>query len=727
MSGSESLPDDVLLFEDAGTGLRLSVSGRVAWLRYNQPDSPVNTLNSRVGPVFAQCFDRIEQDDAIDGAVLVSDKADTWIAGADIEELRGIREAAEAEALSRGGQQLLDRLAAFRKPIVAAIHGAALGGGLEVALACRHRIASEHDKTVLALPEVQLGLLPGAGGTQRLPRIVGLQAALDMMLTGRNIRARKAWQMGLVHELVHPAILRRVAGQRVQELAAGVPLSLRPRKTPPMQHLLEDNPIGRALVYHKARESVMKKTGGHYPAPLALLDVVKRGLEDGMAAGLAEEARAFGRLAVSAESRHLVSIFFATTALKKDNGLREGQTGTAKPVRKLAVLGAGFMGAGIAGIAVQRGSLVRLKDASLERVAAGMRAVRDVVSERQRRRQITRTQMDDMLSALGPTVDYRGFADVDLVIEAVFEDLAVKHAVLREVEAVAPQAIFASNTSTIPLRDIAAGSRRPSRVIGMHFFSPVHKMPLLEVIVTPETDGDTVATAVAYGKQLGKTVIVVNDGAGFYVNRILAPYLNEAGRLIDDGARVEDVDRALTAFGFPVGPIILLDEVGLDIAGKSGPILAAAFGPRMQPSATLTAVLASGRLGRKARRGFYRYDDKGKRDGVDDALYALTPSGPSRHAVDMTVVQQRTVLPLLNEAVRCLEEGVIRSPRDGDIGAVFGIGFPPFLGGPFRYIDQLGAAKLVAQLETLDAQHPGRYSPTPLLRDMANRGERFHP
>lgn len=727
MSGSESLPDDVLLFEDAGTGLRLSVSGRVAWLRYNQPDSPVNTLNSRVGPVFAQCFDRIEQDDAIDGAVLVSDKADTWIAGADIEELRGIREAAEAEALSRGGQQLLDRLAAFRKPIVAAIHGAALGGGLEVALACRHRIASEHDKTVLALPEVQLGLLPGAGGTQRLPRIVGLQAALDMMLTGRNIRARKAWQMGLVHELVHPAILRRVAGQRVQELAAGVPLSLRPRKTPPMQHLLEDNPIGRALVYHKARESVMKRTGGHYPAPLALLDVVKRGLEDGMAAGLAEEARAFGRLAVSAESRHLVSIFFATTALKKDNGLREGQTGTAKRVRKLAVLGAGFMGAGIAGIAVQRGSLVRLKDASLERVAAGMRAVRDVVSERQRRRQTTRTQMDDMLSALGPTVDYRGFADVDLVIEAVFEDLAVKHAVLREVEAVAPQAIFASNTSTIPLRDIAAGSRRPSRVIGMHFFSPVHKMPLLEVIVTPETDGDTVATAVAYGKQLGKTVIVVNDGAGFYVNRILAPYLNEAGRLIDDGARVEDVDRALTAFGFPVGPITLLDEVGLDIAGKSGPILASAFGPRMQPSATLTAVLASGRLGRKARRGFYRYDDKGKRDGVDDALYALTPSGPSRHAVDMTVVQERTVLPLLNEAVRCFEEGVIRSPRDGDIGAVFGIGFPPFLGGPFRYIDQLGAAKLVAQLEALDAQHHGRFSPTPLLRDMANRGERFHP
>lgn len=727
MSGTTPASDELLLFEDAATGLRLSLSGRVAWLRYDQPGSPVNTLNSRVGPVFAQCFDRIEQDERIDGVVLVSDKPDTWIAGADIDELRGIRVAAEAEALSRGGQQLLDRLAAFRKPVVAAIHGAALGGGLEVALACRHRIVTEHDKTVLALPEVQLGLLPGAGGTQRLPRLVGLQAALDMMLTGRNIRARKAWQLGLVHEMVHPAILRSVAEQRVRELAAGLPLPLRPRKTPPMQHLLEDNPLGRALVYRKARESVLKKTGGHYPAPLALLDVVKQGLEDGMAAGLAEEARAFGRLAVTPESRNLVSIFFATTALKKDSGLREGQTGSARPVRKLGVLGAGFMGAGIAGVAVQRGSLVRLKDASLERVAAGVRAVREMVGERLRRRQITRVQRDDMLSALGPTVDYRGFADVDLVIEAVFEDLEVKHRVLREVEEASPQAIFASNTSTIPLRDIAAGSRRPARVIGMHFFSPVHKMPLLEVIVTPETDGDTVATAVAYGKQLGKTVIVVNDGAGFYVNRILAPYLNEAGRLIDEGARVEDVDRALTAFGFPVGPITLLDEVGLDIAGKSGPILAAAFGARMQPSATLTAVLGSGRLGRKTRRGFYRYDEQGKRDGVDDTLYALTPNGPARLAVDPTVVQQRTVLPLLNEAVRCLEEGIIRSPRDGDIGAVFGIGFPPFRGGPFRYIDQVGAAEVAAQLDALEQQHPGRFAPTALLRDMANRGERFHP
>ncbi|MBL0940076.1 MAG: fatty acid oxidation complex subunit alpha FadJ [Gemmatimonadaceae bacterium] len=724
---SETSTTARVLFEDAATGLRLMADGGVAFLHYDQPGSPVNTLNSRVGPVFARCFDLIEHDSTLVGAVLLSDKPDTWIAGADIDELQNIHTAADAQALSHGGQMLLDRLSMFPKPIVAAIHGAALGGGLEVALACRHRIATEHDKTVLALPEVQLGLIPGAGGTQRLPRTIGLQSALDLILTGRTVRARKAWQMGLVHELVHPAILRAVATRRVHDLASGAPLPVRPRKHAAMQLLLEDNPLGRSLVFRKARESVMSRTKGRYPAPLAALDVIQRGYADGMAAGLAEEAKQFGALVVTPECRQLVSIFFATNALKKDTGVPEGHTGAARPVRKLAVLGAGFMGAGIASVAVQKGTLVRFKDASLERVGAGVRAVRDVVRERQRKKQITRVQMDDMMSALGPAVDYRGFADVDLVIEAVFEDLAVKHAVLREVETAAPQAIFASNTSTIPIRDIARGSAKPEQVIGMHFFSPVHKMPLLEVIVTPETSGDTVATVVAYGKQLGKTVIVVNDGAGFYVNRILAPYLNEAGRLVDDGARIDELDRALVSFGFPVGPMTLLDEVGLDIAGKSGPIMAAAFGERMHPSATLTAVIASGRLGRKARQGFYRYDSDGKREGVDDAVYALTPSGPTRRVFTVEEMQTRTVLPLLNEAVRCLQHDVIRSPRDGDIGAVFGIGFPPFLGGPFRYLDTLGAANVVAQLDALESRFPGRFEAAALLREMASSGRRFHP
>lgn len=716
-----------VFLQDAETGLTLTIERGVAVISYDQPGSPVNTLNSRVGPVFDRFFARVEQDEAIVGAVLTSGKVDTWIAGADIDELTHIAVAADGEALSRGGHAVLDRLAGLRKPVVAAIHGAALGGGLEVALACRHRIASDHVKTVMALPEVQLGLIPGAGGTQRLPRTVGLQAALDMILTGRNIKAKKAWQMGLVHELVHPAILRDVAVTRVLDLAAGRTPPVKPRKSSATAVLLEENALGRKLVFRKAREGVLAKTKGKYPAPLAAIDVIQHGYVEGMQAGQQEEARVFGELTVSAVSRQLVYLFFATTALKKDSGLPDGIEAQPRTVRKLGVLGAGFMGAGITTVAVQAGTLVRLKDASVERLAAGWRAVRDVVRERLKKRQITRLQLDDTMSLVGGTTDYRGFADVDLVIEAVFEDVAVKHQVLREVQAVAPNAIFASNTSTIPIREIAAAAARPEQVVGMHFFSPVHKMPLLEVIVTPDTSAETTSTAVQYGRKLGKTVIVVQDGAGFYVNRILAPYINEAGRLLDEGARIEDVDAALTAFGFPVGPIMLLDEVGLDIAGKSGPIMAAAFGDRMLPSDTLRRVVESGRLGRKAKNGFYRYDADGKREGVDESVYALTPAGSVRHDVPLSEIEQRCVLPMLNEAVRCLQHGIIRSARDGDIGAVFGIGFPPFLGGPFRHLDTLGLARVVEQLDGLNARFPGRFEPAALLREMAATGRRFHP
>lgn len=725
--GNAPVRGNLVVLADDATGLTMSVHDGVALIVYDQPGSPVNTLNTRVGPVFEQMFARIESDAGIVGAVLASAKPDSWIAGADIDELRGVTTPREGENLSRRGQQLLNRLAMMPKPVIAAIHGSALGGGLEVALACVHRVATEHPQTVLALPEVQLGLIPGAGGTQRLPRVVGLQAALDMMLTGKTVRAKKALQMGLVHELVHPAILRDVAMRRARELARGEKPDVRERKPGATAMLLEANALGRSVVFRQAREAVRKKTRGQYPAPFALLDAVQKGYVDGFEAGLLEEASRFGDLTVSPVCKQLVYLFFATTALRKDRGAPDGVAATVSPVDKIGILGAGFMGAGIAAVAVQAGTMVRLKDASLERVAAGWRAVREVGRARFRKKQLTRLQMDDMLSLVGVTTDYRGFGDVDLVIEAVFEDLAVKRQVLHEIEAVAPRAIFASNTSTIPIAQIAAGAAHPERVLGMHFFSPVHKMPLLEVIVTPQTHPDATATVVAYGRKIGKTVIVVQDGPGFYVNRILAPYINESGKLLDEGVAIEAVDQALVYFGFPVGPITLLDEVGLDIAGKSGPIMATAFGERMQPSVTLQRVVESGRLGRKARRGFYRYDNDGTRRGVDHDVYAFTPAAGRRVAVAHDAIQRRAVLPMLNEAVRCLENGVIGSARDGDIGAVFGIGFPPFLGGPFRYLDSMGAASAVRQLEELNARYPGRFEAAALLRTMSATHARFHP
>jgi len=430
---------------------------------------------------------------------------------------------------------------------------------------------------------------------------------------------------------------------------------------------------------------------------------------------------------VTEVSKQRVFLFFATNALKRDPGVDVEPAPTPAKVAKVGIIGAGFMGAGIASIAVQQGTLVRLRDADHQRVGKGLAAVRDVLKERLTRKQITRPQLDDMMSLVGGTIDYSGFGNADLVIEAVFEELGVKHQVLREVEAVMrDDAIFASNTSTIPIARIAEASRRPERVLGMHFFSPVHKMPLLEVITTERTDPGATATVVAYGRTLGKTVIVVNDGPGFYANRILSPYVNEAGKLLDEGVAIEAIDRALVEFGFPVGPITLVDEVGIDVAAKAGNIVADAFGERMAPSQSLQRVIAAGRLGRKGRRGFYLYDDEGKKGAVDPTVYELLPSGNQRMVARPDEVQRRTVYAMLNEAARCLDEGILRSPRDGDVGAVFGIGFPPFRGGPFRYMDSVGIPNVVQILEELNARYGGRYEAAGILRRMANRGQKFH-
>jgi 3-hydroxyacyl-CoA dehydrogenase/enoyl-CoA hydratase/3-hydroxybutyryl-CoA epimerase len=650
-----------------------------------------------------------------------------WIAGADVEELAHVATPADGERLSLDGQILLARVERLRTPIVAAIQGACLGGGLELALACAYRIAADTPKTILALPEVNLGLIPGGGGTQRLPRVVGLRTALDMILRGANVRARKALQTGLVDELVHPAILREIALARARELGEGRrPPRRRSSGGATQRLLLEENPVGRAVVFRQAREQTLAKSKGHYPAPMAAIEAIAAGYLGGSDRGYREEARAFGAMAANPVSKQLIYLFFAQNALKRDSGVPPNAHATE--LRKIAVLGTGFMGAGITSVAVQQGIAVRFKDTEHGRVLAGMAGVRTVVKERLTRRQITRQQFDDMMSLAEGTIEYSGFGNVRLVIEAVFEDLGVKQAVIREIERVVPAgAVIASNTSTIPIAAIATASRDPSRVIGMHFFSPVPKMPLLEVIVTPETNPDVIATTVALGRRLGKTVIVVNDSPGFYVNRILAPYVNEAAKMLDEGVSVEAIDKALVAFGFPVGPITLVDEVGLDVAAKSGHIIAEAYGARITPSASIQRVLAAGRLGRKNRKGFYLYDEQGEKKGVDASVYTLLPTGAQRSTIPDEVIQERTVLAMLNEAVRCLEDGVIRSTRDGDIGAVMGIGFPPFRGGPFRYIDTLGAAHVVKRLEELNDKYAPRFQPADRLLDAARSHAPFSP
>jgi 3-hydroxyacyl-CoA dehydrogenase/enoyl-CoA hydratase/3-hydroxybutyryl-CoA epimerase len=706
------------------SAFRIERDGDVAVVVFDLPGEPVNKFSKSVIAEFDGVFDALERDGTVKGVVIISGKPDGFIAGADIDEFLTFTTAEMASGASAEGQVRFARVETFRAPVVAAIHGACMGGGLELALSCRHRIATDHPKTLLALPETQLGLIPGLGGTQRLPRQVGLQMALDMILTGKNIRAKKALQSGLVEEMVHPAILRTVAIQRARELAAGT-RAVPARSRGILATLLEGNALGRAVVLRQARAMTAAKARGNYPALPAAIDAIAAGL-GGSHNGFTVESRLFGDMAMTAVSRQLISIFFATTALKKDSGV-SGDGPTPHDVPALAVLGTGFMGAGITAVTVQTGIPVRFKDVTHAQVGKGIAAVRDVLKERLARKQVTRQQYDDQMTLVSGTTDYTGFGSVPLVIEAVFEDLAVKHKVLREVEPLLRgEAVFATNTSTIPIADVAAAASRPDRVIGMHFFSPVHKMPLLEVIVTPRTAPDAITTVVSFGRKLGKTVIVVNDSPGFYVNRILAPYLNEAGRLLDEGVSVEAIDRAMLEWGFPVGPITLLDEVGLDIAGKSGAIFGAAFGDRLRPSESMGRVIASGRLGRKNKKGFYVYDDRGKRKGVDQSVYQFVPGGAARKPIPAADIQERLSLAMINEAMRCLEENVIRQPRDGDIGAIFGIGFPPFRGGPFRCVDAIGATELVARLNALNARHAGRYEPCALLVQMANAGRTLY-
>ncbi len=674
--------------------------------------------------------------------MLISGKEDNFIAGADIDHLANIKSAADAEALSRMGQQMLDKLEQSPVPVVAAINGGCLGGGLELALACHARICTDHKKTVLAVPEIMLGLIPGAGGTQRLPRLVGAQAALDMILTGKNIRPKKAKKMGLVDEVVPPIALERAAVARVLQLTKAQKKSegkgriqreldqLRDwASDADMQDLLLGHtPLGRMVMFKKAGEMVEKKTRGHYPAPFAALRAVQAGLEKGTTHGLEVEAEEFGKLVVSEVSNRMVELFHSIQSIKKDTGVADPEVRPGQ-VDRLTVLGGGLMGSGIAYVSANKGVHVRIKERDHESAGRALGAVWDIVGPKVKRRFLRKPEAEVLMSRVTASPELNGIGRSDMVIEAVFEDLELKQRLLRELEAVTrDDCIFASNTSSIPITQIASAASRPQMVLGMHFFSPVHKMPLLEIIIHDGTADQATATAVKYGKRLGKQVIVVHDGVGFYTSRILAPYLNEAAHVVFEGAAIDAVDRAMVDWGFPVGPIALMDEVGLDVGEKVGKIMVEAYGDRMAGPGDMAAITSDGRLGRKNKRGFYLYSDGKKKKGdkeVDETIYDLLPGGRDRNPIDIADVQLRIGLTMVNEALHCMSEGILRSPRDGNIGAIFGLGFPPFLGGPFRYVDQRGAESVLEEMKRMRDRFGVRFEPAPALVEAAADKRKF--
>lgn len=705
------------------TAFSVEQDSEIAVVAFDQPNAPVNTLTADVGEELTALLHGLDEDGNVEAIALMSGKPDTFIAGADINQFLALRSAEEARALSRLAQGIVNRVAGLRKPLVVAIHGACLGGGVEVALAARYRIASDAPSTEFRFPEVQLGILPAAGGCQRLPRLVGLRAALEMILTGRSVRPDRALRIGLVDEVVPSVILRDVATAAARRLASG----WRPRQRRRgrwLAWLLEGNRVGRWLVFRRTRLTVMARTGVHYPAPYAAIDATRTGLARGQKAGLEREAELFGELAVGPVSRNLVQIFFATTALKKQTG--ELASGTPRSITRVGVIGSGFMGAGIAGVAALRAGVdVRIRDTNWTRIASGLATARRVLDGALNRRRIDTHEHYRRSALLSGSLDASGFGRRDLVVEAVFEDLAVKRQVIADLEGTASDdCIIASNTSTIPIRDLQAHARRPDRIVGMQFFSPVERMLLVEIIRGPSTADETAAAAAAFAQRMGKTPIVLRDAPGFWVNRILAPYLNEAGWLLEDGVDIPAIDEAMVAVGFPVGPLALIDDVGLDVAAKAADVLYAAFGDRLRPAPSISTLIGAGRLGRKSGGGFYRYE-KGKRARPDETARALTRHDRSRRPTPDEITR-RPLLAMLNEAARAVSECVVRAPSDGDVGAVLGFGFPPYLGGPLRYIDDLGAVAVVTELEHFAAACGPRFAPADVLVQMARDGATFY-
>lgn len=701
----------------------------VGWITFDDPDRRLNILDAAVMERFADLVE-VAHRHAVDGDLTVlvveSGKSGSFMAGADIEAIGEITDPGDGEEKARLGQAVYLALENLPVPTVAALDGLCLGGGLELALACRFRVCSDHSRTRLGLPEVQLGLLPGWGGTTRLPRLVGLQAALDLLLTGKQVKPSKARRMGLVSDVLPHATFR----DEVRAFALdtpSLPEGASRRKRSLVTRLADDTLPGRLAVLAMARKKVVEKTGGHYPAPLKILEVLKASMGRPVADALAVEARAFGELTATPVHRNLLHLFHLREAARKTGDRFPGVDPGS--VQRLGVLGAGIMGGGIAQLAAFRDVEVRMKDIRDEAVTGGLQHARELFDKAVERRKLEPREADRKMGLIGGGLAWHGFHTADVVVEAVVERMDVKRAVLSECEGIVDgDCVLATNTSSLSVDAMAEALDRPENFAGLHFFNPVHKMPLVEVVRGRATSDRTAATLHAFAVSLGKVPVVCTDGPGFIVNRILGPYLNEAGFLLADGATIEAIDGTAVDFGMPMGPLRLMDEVGLDIAAHAGASLHEAFGERLAPAPPLLALRETDRLGRKGGRGFYLYE-KGKETGVDPAVrgeLADALDTDASAAPDAETIRERLVLAMVNEGARILGEGICASAGELDLAMIMGTGFPPFRGGLLRFADARHPRSVVEMLRRLADDVGPRFSPSPLLVRLADEDTTFY-
>jgi 3-hydroxyacyl-CoA dehydrogenase/enoyl-CoA hydratase/3-hydroxybutyryl-CoA epimerase/3-hydroxyacyl-CoA dehydrogenase/enoyl-CoA hydratase/3-hydroxybutyryl-CoA epimerase/enoyl-CoA isomerase len=700
------------------------VQDSTAILTFDQPGSRANTLGLAVLKEFEGILAQLKKRSDVRGLILCSGKPGMFIAGADLKEMgSGRLDAAGSQNVTRQGLDIMAGFEALPYPTVAAIEGACMGGGLEVALAFDYRLASTHPKTDIGLPEVKIGLIPGWGGTQRLGRIIGPALAAELICAGETVKADRARELGIVFDAVPSERLMEEARRLLRwAQESGEWREVRKRKQQPVG-LSEDQ---HSFIFAVARAQVMAKTKGQLPAPLAALDAIAKGCNLPLEEGLKAETAAFVPLIGSPISRNLIAVFFMGQRLQKDPGVSDASI-QPRPVARVGVLGAGIMGAGIAGAHMRRGLPVLMMDSSIQALEKGVAANTKVMQSRVETGRMTPADLVTALGRLSTTTTLAGMADRDVVIEAIVENEAAKVEVYKQLQTIVPaNAILASNTSTISITRMAQAVGRPENFAGMHFFNPVDRMQLVEVIRGEKTSDATVVTLVALAKKIGKTPIVVRDCPGFLVNRILFPYLNESLVLLEEGANPRAIDKAATAFGMPMGPITLNDLVGLDTSLYAGRVVNTAFRDRAKTTRILDDLVAAGRLGQKSGAGFYGYA-KGSKGADDPAFAAILERCRTGHReIGLEEIAGRLFLPMLTEASRVLEERIVREPGDVDMGLILGIGFPAFRGGLLRWADSLGPNKVLEKLRQYE-KLGSRFQPTDQLRQMAKEDKRFYP